>query len=585
MILKKDLTGFVHSLLVAIILIIIYALIFTYTVPDGINLAFAESVWKALLVSVPILTWAYIATRILSNKRVAFFKKNIEGIIIYDFAFALIPIIPVIQYIIANRDWITIGNSLLIILIFFVASISLCVVIPAILSVFAYKYLLIAATTSFLFTIINMASLSASYGWHGEGVLYVQLLVFIVLFLFLTFLRLLPGKIVSIVVAAMLFANTINVYFTADQVQGYDVALDDLKVMEELRNRDISRNNDVLLLVYEAYANYETILHYGYDNRDQLEFLKDNGFYIYHGVYSLGTPTTASMSGVFNLDSSSVSSRYRQYPAGGGAVQTLLRGTGYESHTIWQSDYMFRELTYDQVVCDNPFPPIKRGSGLDSEVSLMIDAIMIGEFSDEVSLSGVGYEAFINRKKEVLTGETTPIKVYAHSTLPGHGPSGQGVEPEKSPEYMEWYIMDQLPRANEEMRDDVMTVLENRPNAIVIIAGDHGPFLTKDGYGLNRRGNFTADDVDRYDIQDRFGAFLAIRWPELDYADEHDINLLQDIFPAVFAYLYDDADLFESLRMDRRIIASQRTLGVTVEDGIIIGGKDDGEKLFLYEGN
>ncbi len=583
--LKKDLPGFVYSLLVVFILIIIYALLFTYTFPDGINLAFVEWAWKALLVLIPILIWAYITTKIISNKRIVFFKKSFENVVVHDFAFAIIPVIPVLQYIIANRDWLTISNSLLLVLIFFVISILFCVIIPALLSVFAYKYLLIAASTSFLFTIINMASLSASYGWHGQGVLYIQIMVFFALFLFLVILRFLPSKLVSIVIAAMLIANTITVYLSADNVQAYNVALDDLNVMEEIRSRDIKKNNDVLLLVYEAYANYETILHYGYDNHEQLEFLKDHGFYIYHGVYSLGTPTTASMSGVFNLDSSSVSSSYRQYSAGGGAVQTLFRETGYESHTIWQSDYIFRELTYDQIVCDNPFPPVRRGSGFDSEVRLMVDTIMTGEFSDEISLSGVGYEAFLDRKKEVLTTETSPIIVYAHSTLPGHGPSGQGVEPEKSLEYMEWYTMDQLPRANEEMREDVRTVLENRPDSIVIIAGDHGPFLTKDGYGLNRRGNFTPDDVDRYDIQDRFGAFLAIRWPEPDYANKHDIELLQDIFPAVFAYLYNDDALFESLRMERRIITSHRTLGVTAEDGIIIGGKDDGEKLFLYDGN
>jgi hypothetical protein len=77
--------------------------------------------------------------------------------------------------------------------------------------------------------------------------------------------------------------------------------------------------------------------------------------------------------------------------------------------------------------------------------------------------------------------------------------------------------------------------------------------------------------------------FLAIKWPDKKIAEQFDIKIFQDVFPAVFSYLYDDASLFETLRIKRTTNTNHRTLGVYVEDGIIHGGKNDGEKLFIMD--
>jgi len=37
--------------------------------------------------------------------------------------------------------------------------------------------------------------------------------------------------------------------------------------------------------------------------------------------------------------------------------------------------------------------------------------------------------------------------------------------------------------------------------------------------------------------------------------------------------------------MERTTLDSSRILGVKVENGIIIGGTNDGEPLFMYDGN
>ncbi len=86
------------------------------------------------------------------------------------------------------------------------------------------------------------------------------------------------------------------------------------------------------------------------------------------------------------------------------------------------------------------------------------------------------------------------------------------------------------------MRQDINLIIENNPEAIIIIAGDHGPYLTKNCTSTSSL--YDNSEITRLDIQDRFGTFLAIRWPTGDFARYDNITVLQDLFPAIFAYIY-----------------------------------------------
>ena len=134
--------------------------------------------------------------------------------------------------------------------------------------------------------------------------------------------------------------------------------------------------------------------------------------------------------------------------------------------------------------------------------------------------------------------------------------------------------------ANLEMREDIDSILRSNADAIIIINGDHGPHLTKNCLG-SLVGYYTLDEITPLDLQDRFGAFLAIRWPEPVPEIHDNIMILQDIFPAVFAYMYDDG-AFQALRTPRTLVrdAEGGIKGVTVVDGMIEGGAYDGQPLY-----
>ena len=124
-------------------------------------------------------------------------------------------------------------------------------------------------------------------------------------------------------------------------------------------------------------------------------------------------------------------------------------------------------------------------------------------------------------------------------------------------------------------------ILEHDPGAILIVAGDHGPHLTKNCYIT--RHDYALSEITRLDIQDRNGTFLAIRWPTADFEVYDEITILQDLFPAVFAYIFRDEDLLKS-KIDPVTDNGTRISGVEVLDGMIIGGMNDGEALFIDQG-
>jgi hypothetical protein len=211
---------------------------------------------------------------------------------------------------------------------------------------------------------------------------------------------------------------------------------------------------------------------------------------------------------------------------------------------------------------------------------VLLQAIFLGEFRFDIEQAGLGKEhrrQFIAYKRSIFKNVSSEQKmfVYMHSNKPSHTQiSGTCLPNEKE------LFQKRLKTANVEMKKDVDLIVAHDPDAIVIVAGDHGPHLTKNCYMTT--GVYDASEISRLDIQDRHGTFLAIRWPTGDFSKYDDITVLQDLFPAVFAYLYQDATLLEA-KIEPIILTDETVSGVSVRNGIIDGGIDDGEPLFLSD--
>ena len=594
----KNLENHFNNTIVALVILLIYMLIASILLPFGVNFLFTfqAMIWVLSLIALSFILFISIIFLLkekpleyLTKDKSLFSFKKIERFELKDFVLLILPMTPIFQYVILNNDILSIIDYIIIMLFFAMLVIVFAYIVPWALSIIASRKVLTIVSLSFLFVIFNMPLLSESSNWYHQGSLLVQSSVLVFTIALLLSLNFASKKLLyTFIIVFFLFNITASalglqgVSWRDPQQRIYPIEMamgghknfhKNEELLLTMEKHDIVNNNDIMLLVYESYANYETMKHYGFDNSGQIAFLENNDFHVYHGVYSLGAPSLPAMSQVFNIERKVAD---RKFVVGDGAVHTVLAKKGYTNLGIFQSDFFFRGLSIDDIKYDDFFPVPSSHEGS----KLLIDAILIGMFTDKISIERASYESFLEQKRNVLTEEYLyPVFKYSHSARPGHRDTSSQC-PDDVDKDIDIYI-NNVKKANVEMIEDISLLLRYNPDAIIIIAGDHGPFLTKTGYGVHDRPNdYCADDIDRLDIQDRYGAFLAIRWPDEIYSRRHDIQILQDIFPAVFAYIYDDESLFEKTRIHKRTTVGKSIFGVYVEDGIIVGGKDDGNPLF-----
>jgi len=579
-VMQRNMSGFFVNTLAFTGIIALYSLACSLLIQPSVNALFSADllmIFSGLTVFSAVI---FIAWKIFTRRMAFSLEKEFESFKLFDFLFVLVPMTPVIQYILANQDSLTVFSSAILFIVFGFISVISGVIIPVLLSKIASKKVTMIASLSFLCMILNMASLSSMNTWSDKGIFGIQLAVFALIMIIIAIIRFIPAKITVLAVTVFSAISIITGVMSKETEQQVDAKPTDTvsksSVASILDGKNVKRKNDVLFLVFESYADNETLKYFGYDNSSISDFLKSSGFHLYQGIYSLGAPTEQSLSKAFQLDRDVPV--HKKYLAGYGAVYSLLRKQGYKTHGVFESNWNMRGLPISQIQYDYCFPA--SSDVMDSQV--LINAVFKGEFSDAVSFEGVDYNSYVKRKHQVIgKGFPDPIFLYSHSIYPGHSPSNKGMSLEEQPEKLAKYL-GKIEKANDEIRKDVDEAIKNNPDAIVIIAGDHGPFMTKTGYGLGKgRGGYKPDDLDLYDIQNRFGMFLAIKWPDKKIADNYDIKILQDVFPAVLSFLFDDTSLFDKLRMKRMTKENHQTLGVYVEDGIIHGGKNDGQQLFI----
>lgn len=542
-------------------------LLSSYLFPDNVNYHFVRDL---IMLAVPVLLASLLALLLLSIRRreaprtVAKSERQ-AGEITASLLIALIPLAPVIRYLFSNQDILSPRDAIVLLAACLGASIVLVVVFPALLGKYSSFRLLVSVTGAFVFTIVNMAAISGLLHWLEEGSTKLQLpLLVLVLAIMWLLLGLQNKRELTFVVVVFLASNVALI--TLNQSETSAVERTQKSSLEELlTGRRPTRFSNIYLLVYDAYVPNETMLNYGIDNAEQEAFLVEQGFKLYPHTYSVGADSLGSMNRVFNV-SLVHNGHSRDGVSGNGVVHELLRSIDYQIFGIFPYDYMFRGVgpQYDYYIPQGTVPSYQ----------LLFAGIWMGEFRYDIGLDTISHEEYIQAKREVFTtsGEN-PVFVYTHSSLPGHSQnSGICLSNE-----IEMYG-EKLLNANLEMREDIAAIIANDPSAIVIVAGDHGPYLTKNCTQL--RDNYDLAEITRIDILDRHSSFLAIRWPTEDYSEYDQITVLQDIFPAIFSWMYRDSTLLDA-RIEPITVENNATGGVVVKDGIIVGGADDGQPLFL----
>lgn len=539
----------------------------------NVNAVFVDRAWKysLILAAVSYLIFFVIFKTTKGNKLT--FGDSIEKVRVIDFILILLPLTPIVQYILNNQDILSTLGSLSVLAVFVAFSALFVIAIPTLLGIVGSTKTLMLLGIAFTFMITNMASFSSTFNWFESGSLVIQLAIFGAIFLGARLLyshRI--GRKFMYIFVVIFFITGIAFQLTPGgwgkiMPASIDQEIKDNKLVELVGSRKPLSTPNIYLLVYDSYVINETMLEYGIDNSAQEEYLEALGFKLYPHTYSVDAASIGTMSRTLHA-STEYYGDSRRGVSGDGIVQNLLKSFGYETYGIFKGDYFFRGIGSSY---DFSFP-----KAAPSAHKLLVKAIFMGEFRFEfdVEFDQPSREQFVEHKTSTFENlSDKPSFVYMHDLLPGHSQNSGACLPNETELFRERLI-----QANYQMKQDVETIIQNDPDAVIIVAGDHGPYLTKN---CKKTGShYDIAEISRLDIQDRFGTFLAIKWPTEDFSEYDDITVMQDIFPVIFAYLFEDDELLEA-KVEPNTLEASRISGAQVKNGIIYGGINDGEPLFV----
>ncbi len=561
------------EILVPLVILVLYLVSFSsflswFLPEDGANVTadFVGHAWKPILVAAVGLYLVFLLLFMGSKGTRLTFGRSTQRPPWGDLFLVLLPLAPVAQYIVNNQDILSPYGSLYVLAVFAVFSVVFIFVIPALLGIVCSTETMTILGLAFTFTITNMAFLSAQFRWFERGNLFIQMGVFGGVFLVgLLIRRFIGRRFLYVVVTGFFLANSVNQALTHEPEVTVPIRTEyDSPLVGLVGSRQPLTTPNIYLLIYDAYVGNETLRHYGIDNSAQELYLQGQGFQIYPGTYSVAAATVSSMSRTLNVSLSNLDNP-RKAVSGDGVVPNLLKNFGYSTGGIFFGDYFFQgvESSYDF-----SFP------GLKATHKLLVKAILMGEFRFDVEIDNPPHGKFLKYKSKVFDKiPETPRFIYMHDEMPGHSQNSGNCRPDETALFAE-----RLAQANIEMKQDLELINRRNPDAIIVVAGDHGPYLTKN---CNETGDhYDVSEISRDDIQDRLGTFLAIKWPAGSGSVYDDISILQDVFPAIFATLFQDKELLES-RINPVSISRNALSGAYVENGIIHGGVNDGEPLFL----
>jgi hypothetical protein len=575
--LKKnlDLNFLFLNILVPVIALALYCFSFGYLssrfLSPGVNYFFVTKLTKYLLIIIAAtLVASFVVWRIKPGSSFSL-QRSSNRFYPADLFLLFLPLTPVAQYILTNQATLSTRDSLSLMLLFTCFSAIYIVIIPALLGTIMQTRTLMIVGLAFVFTIVSMPSISQYFHWFEKGALRKQLPILVGVFLVVWLFYILGQRriLYSFIIASFVFSTSTQ-WLQKHANRSTSVSMEGNKLLTFVGKRKPAVTPDIYLLLYDAYVPNETMMAYGIDNSAQEDYLAQQGFKLYSHTYSIAPTTLSTMSRVLNA-STEFYGPARIGVSGNGVVQRLLKGVGYKTYGLFYSDFMFTGVGshYDVSIPAQIDPPYER----------LLNGILVGEFRFNIENQGFGdlkHKDFVKGKQNIFKSvHDEPIFIYMHTNLPTHSQTSGACRPNETD-----LFKDRLVLANVEMRQDIELIVQNDPNAIVIVAGDHGPHLTRNC--SDTTGVYDLSQISRLDIQDRHATFLAIRWPTGDFVKYDDITVLQDLFPAVFAYLYKDPALLQA-RIQPVIPSGPYSSisGASVDHGIIKGGINDGEPLFL----
>jgi YidC/Oxa1 family membrane protein insertase len=339
--------------------------------------------------------------------------------------------------------------------------------------------------------------------------------------------------------AAAVFFVCASVYITAF------VHTEDIDLHPQITTR---MPNDLAMLEMKDKPNIYLFMHDSFPHKDMAHYLnlesydalidtfKENNFKVYD-VYPLTDHTLATMSTTFEMDINAIRPGYyngmRKYVSGYNTTNELLHDNGYVTGAanLWSTWLFFSKTLYDYDISGEGIVTYAR------EKNAVLCSILEGHLNTMLATDGDGIWGGGTQLVNFIESKSNQTPLFAW-TLSGPGHTTYGVLGSVEAEWERWKPL--YDTAVEKIEQEIYAVTKADPGAIIIFMSDHGMnLLDKSGGAIY---SFTPDESITYiHIRDHFGAFMAVRWPDPERAAKYDsdFNVTQDLFPIVFAYLFD----------------------------------------------
>ena len=398
--------------------------IFFYTV--NVNLYFSSALFLLSLLSMIIFFLLLIYFIVFKKDRSIKKEKQNKLRLREDYWLLLLPIVPILRYSVENNSILSIFDMFFILVFFIVVSFGLIYIVPWVFGNYSSFRTLRSISTAFVFTILNMASISGLFSWLETGNLLIQFGLFFLTFFLIWLIYGLSKKERSIIVLIFFIGSAIISIMPSSNFPrtiSNSEAFQDNKLLEMSSARQIKTTPNIYLLIYDAYVPNETLTYYNIDNREHEEFLVNNDFVIYPGVYSIGSHTLSTMNKILNISLNNYG-HDRRGVSGDGVIQRALKNNYYEIIGIFPFNYMFIGIgpNYDYYIPKKVAPPYMT----------LITGVLYGEFRFDIGLDILSHDQYVKSKHEVLKKfYEKRIFVYSHSNYPGHSQnSGKCLENE-----------------------------------------------------------------------------------------------------------------------------------------------------------